>query len=119
MRPASGDTKVMSATQSRLGASAVKLRSTRSGAGRPLSVAAGRHGTAPPADPWESGVPRQPGDVLASDRFVLGLRLRMDPRKPVGDSRDIVSCPDALQQHRVGTGSGRGLAAEPGVVAAL
>ena len=119
-KPLAVGTKVMSATQSWFGRTAVKLRSTRSGAGR---ASLSRRVVVTPCRrrlaPTRPGRAHQPGDALAAMPLPSCPKLGMDARRAIGLARGRVDGPDPLQQRRVGTRTGRWRTAPPGVIAGL
>jgi hypothetical protein len=105
----------MSATQSRLGASAVKVRLTRSFAGAEPSatVVVGRARRLSPGDPCGA---HEAGHALFADVDVVVLREGLgDPGSPVGAAGLLEDREDALGELTVGDLPDRGLASEPGV----
>ena len=109
----------MSATHSRSGAVALKLRRTRSGAGALVSSRTGRPHEAPPMDALELGRAHQPGDPLAADPpVVLEAQLGLDPRCPVRPPAALVDLADPGGQGGIGSSPCRWRPVRPGPVAA-
>ena len=84
----------MSATQSWFGPSAVKSRSTRSGAGRASRIAARGDRPLAPAHARQARRAHQPGDALAADADALAAQLGVDARRAVGPARARVDRAD-------------------------
>src|ERR1700735_2136201 len=108
----------MSATHSRSGASAVKSRSTRSGAWRPpsLTVVVTNLRRLTPARP--ASLQHQSRDPLAADAKTLGGKLGVNARCTVGAARGFMCDTDLCDQHRVCLGTLRRTPLDPRIVAA-
>jgi len=110
---------VMSATQSWSGLDAVKLRSTRSGAGR-ASFAPGRRWPAMPvASTHQPGFAHQPRDPFTAVPFASCPQIGVNAGRAVGLARAGVYGPDPPQQRCVGNGMERRRTMPPSVETSL